>query len=203
MLIAACITYSPQMSKEITSLQNSSTVSFLSFSGSVWKAEAASTDSSSVPERFTSAMLRVCTVGSSNLRVRFGLGLFMPTLATQVCCSIYLFVSFFFFPLEKQEPQKLDPVIFLWLQRRRHRCTLRGSHSVRLSIRFLRIQVFWIVLARKPISLRNNECPSAYRSVCRDPFCTEHNGSVFLALVFWVLWKELWQNQRLLFPMNL
>lgn len=138
-------------------------------------------------------MLQVCTVGGSNLYIRFELGLDVPTLTTHICCSIFLLGCFFFF-LRKQEPQKLDPVIFLWLQRRTHRSTLRGSHSVHLSIRFLRIQVFWIILGSKPISLWNNEYPSAYRSICRNPFWTECKGSVFIAPVFHVVWKELWQK---------
>lgn len=87
----------------------------------------------------------------------------------------FLFLSFFF-SLRKQEPQKLDPVVFLWLQRRRHGCTLRASS--------FRTQVFWIVCGSKSMSLWNNECPGAYRSVCRNLFWMECKGSVFIAPVF-------------------
>lgn len=184
MLIAACITYSPQMLREVTSLQNSSTIIF-------WAFQSQSGKLKQLP--LTEALFQRCLHLWCCKYVQLEAQIFTwdlnwawtcpPTLTTHICCSIFLLVFFFFF-LRKQEPQKLDPVIFLWLQRRTHRCTLRGSHSVPLSIRFLRIQVLWIILGSEPISLWNNEYPSAYRSICRNPFWTECKGSVFIAPVF-------------------
>lgn len=146
MLIAACITYSPQMLKEVTSLQNSSTTIFLflfwAFHSCSGMPVATSTDWGSVPEMFSFVMLWVHAVRGSNLYMKFEVGLDMPTIAVQVCCSLFFICIFFFFPCRKQEPQKLDHVIFFWLERRRQRCTLQSSHSIHLSTRFLRIQVF-------------------------------------------------------------
>lgn len=166
MLIAACITYSPQMLKEVTSLQNSSTVIFWAFQGRSGKLKQLPLTEA----QFQRCLhLWWCELEAQILTRDLNWAWMRPPLLPKyVALFFYLYLFGFF--LRKQEPQKLDPVIFLWLQRRRQRCTLRGSHSVRLSIRFLRIQVFWVVLGSKPLLLCNSECPSAYRSICRNPF---------------------------------
>lgn len=182
MLIAARITYSPQMLKEVTSLQNSSAIIFGAFQSRSGKPKQLPLAEAQLQR---CSHLRSVSMYSWGLKplpeIWTGPGHAHPCYSNCVAPFFLLFVSFFFF-LRKQEPQKLDPVIFLWLQRRRHRCTLRGSHCVWASS--FRTQVFWIVCGSKSMSLWNSECPGAYRSVCRNLFWMECKGSVFIAPVF-------------------
>lgn len=171
MLIAAYITYSPQMLKEVTSLQNSSTII-------VWAFQSQSRKQKQLPvteAQFQRHLhLQCCEYVQSEAQIFVGMlngAWTYPPLLLSYVAPPFLFVSFFFL-LEKKEPQKLDPASFLWLQRR-HRHTLRGRNSIPVSVWFLRLQVFWIVLGSKPVSLRSDECPSAYRSYCRNALWTD------------------------------